>query len=67
MADSAAPDRISYSMGRKLNMGNYESCDFHISYSTDVGEGETRKEALARAVKLVERSVTEKEQELRRG
>lgn len=29
------PDRISISIGRKINLGNYESYDFHVSYSSD--------------------------------
>lgn len=35
------PDRISVSIGRKVNIGNYESVDFHVSLSSDVsGEKE---------------------------
>jgi len=43
-------DRISYSEGVKINIGDYESRDVHISYSTDVkkrktrGHNKTRKE-----------------------
>lgn len=29
-------ERISYSQGRKINLGNFESLDFHYSYSADI-------------------------------
>lgn len=59
------PDRISYSFGMKVNMGNYESADFHVSYSTDVKEKESAKEALARAISFVEEQAEGKLDELR--
>jgi len=46
-------DRVSVSLGQKINMGNYESLDFHYSYSTDVQEGETATDAARRARKEV--------------
>ena len=48
------PDRISYSEGVKVNIGDYESRDVHISISTDVKEGETPKKAIQRAKKEVQ-------------
>jgi len=51
-------DRVSYSMGRKVNIGNYESIEIHESFSTDLLPGETREQALARAAGFVERTVT---------
>ena len=57
-------DRVNYSYGMKVNMGNYESADFHVSLSTDVKEGETPKQALARAIKFVEAEAEVKFDEL---
>lgn len=48
------PDRISYSLGMKVNLGNYESADFHISLSSDVESGETNEQALSRLQSFVE-------------
>jgi len=62
-----SPDRVSYSFGRKLNLGNYESADFHISYSTDVEAGETKKDAMARAVKFVELRAAEAQNRITNG
>lgn len=59
------PDRVSYSFGMKVNMGNYESADFHVSYSTDLKKGETAKDALARAITFVENESEVKLDELR--
>lgn len=56
-------DRISYSFGCKINMGNYESVDIHMSLSTDVSEGETLDKALKRAQKFVEAKIEEKRDE----
>jgi hypothetical protein len=50
-------DRLSYSFGVKMNIGNYQSVDFHISYSSDVKEGETPDKALTRIKKYVEAKV----------
>ena len=33
---NGTPDRISVSIGKKINTGNYESVDLHVSISTDV-------------------------------
>lgn len=58
------PDRINYSFGMKVNMGNYESTDFHISFTTDVKEDETKEQAYQRAVKFVEKEAERKFHEL---
>jgi len=47
-------DRVSYSFGLKLNIGNYQSLDFHLSYSTDRREDETAEEAYERCRMFVE-------------
>lgn len=51
MSDS---DRISYSFGAKINIGNYQSIDFHISYSSDVKSEENTDTAYNRVKKYVE-------------
>jgi len=43
----------------KINIGNYQSVDFHLSHSTDVREGETKEEAMARAAAFVEKTADE--------
>ena len=67
MKSNGQPDRISYSFGMKINMGNYESVDVHMSLSTDVAEGETQEKALKRAQKFVESKVEEKHEEFIRA
>ena len=37
--------RINVSVGRKVNIGNYESLDFHFSDSRDVADSENLKDA----------------------
>jgi hypothetical protein len=58
-------DRISYGYSVKLNTGNYESADYHASMSTDLREGETPQQAMARAQEFVESVVRERVQALR--
>jgi len=50
----AEADRVSYTFGMKLNMGNFQSVDYHISHSSDVMANETPAKALKRVVKFVE-------------
>jgi hypothetical protein len=47
-------DRVTYSFGTKLNLGNYESADFHISFSSDVKDGETCESAFNRVKAFVD-------------
>ena len=47
-------DRVSYSYGIKLSDGHYGSRDAHVSYSSDVKEGETKEQAMARVKTFVE-------------
>ena len=42
------PDRVTFSESRKINLGNYESQDVFVSYSTDVAKGEKPEKALLR-------------------
>jgi len=59
------PDRVSYSFSGKVNIGNYESIGFHISYETDVKEGENPSKTLKRVQYFVETKAEEKLDELR--
>ena len=58
-------DRVSYSLSRKVNIGNYESIEIHESFSTDIQPGETQEAALARAAGFVERTVAARVKMLR--
>ena len=48
-------ERVSYSYGMKLpGPVPYSSIDFHLSFSTDLREGETPKQAMERARKFIQ-------------
>ncbi|NBW99425.1 hypothetical protein EBR03_07620 [bacterium] len=53
-------DRISYSAGMKVNIGNYESADFHVSMSSDVRAKETPEQALKRIAEFVDGELEKK-------
>ena len=53
------PDRVSYSFGMKINVGNYESKDFHVSLTSDIRDGETTEKALDRVRHEVEKYAQE--------
>lgn len=59
------PNRISYSFGMKVNLGNYESADFHISLSSDVEPHESLKQAMGRIQAFVEEECDKKFTELK--
>ena len=58
-------DRVNYSYGMKVNLGNYESADFHMSLSSDVRVGETPEDAMERVKFFVENESEKKFDELR--
>jgi len=60
-------DRISYSEGVKINIGEYESRDVHISYSTNVSNREKPNDALKRARKTVQTSLMKAERKIRKA
>lgn len=64
MSDSV--DRISYSEGIKVNIGDYESRDVHVSYSTDVKSKEKSSDAIKRARKTVQISLRNAERKIRK-
>lgn len=45
--------RINVSLGRKYNLGNYESVDIHVSLSVDVEPGQTVPEAFDKTFQAV--------------
>ena len=53
--DNKICDRISYSEGVKINIGDYESRDIHISYSSDIQKDETFNKAFLRVSKKVKK------------
>lgn len=60
-------DRISYSESVKVNIGDYESRDVHISYSTSVRAGEQIEDAFNRASKVVRKRLKVKEKRIRQA
>lgn len=58
-------DRINYSEGVKIAIGDYESRDVHISYTTTVRKTEKPKESIARAKKTVQMSLRKAEKRIR--
>ncbi len=61
------PDRISYSEGVKVAIGDYESRDVHISYSTNVNKKEKVSDAVKRAKKTVHISLRNAERKIRKN
>ena len=61
------PDRISYSEGVKVSIGDYEARDVHISYSTTIKEGENAKKAVSRARKVVQDKLKVCERQIRKS
>ena len=61
----STPDRISYSLGGKVNTGNYENVDYHVGMSSDVRDGETPEKALRRIKKFIEEQADKEANEIR--
>ncbi len=59
-------DRVTYSETVKVNVGNYESKDIFVSFSTDLNPGESVEDALKRARAEVTPRVEALEQRLRK-
>lgn len=57
-------DRVSFTAGLKINMGDYESASIQFSYSSDVGYTEGREEATKRVVGYVEKVLEAKKNEI---
>lgn len=58
-------DRISYSEGVKINIGDYESRDVHISFSTAVKDNEQPQESIQRARSVVREELRKYEKRIR--
>ncbi len=58
-------ERVSVSLGKKINCGNYESVDIHYSYSTDLLDSETPQAAFKRAEEEVAHVIKEKTKEIK--
>lgn len=59
------PDRVSFSFGAKVSIAQYESADFHMTYSSDVKANETPAQAFKRVSKFVEEESEKKLDEVR--
>lgn len=59
-------DKVNYSEGVKVAIGDYESRDVHISYSTNVKKKEKVSDALKRAKKTVQLSLMKAERKIRK-
>ena len=57
-------DRVNYSMGMKLNIGNYQSVDVHASMSSDVKDGESWNQAYLRCMTFIEEKLEKKREEI---
>jgi len=64
---SDALDRINYSEGVKVSIGDYESRDIHIAYSTDVKKKEQPADAIKRAKKTVQIALCKAERKIRKN
>lgn len=58
-------DRVTYSESVKVNIGNYESREVTLFYSTDFEEGEEFEDAIQRARSKVRRTLTTCEKRIR--
>ena len=61
------PDRVWFSDGLKMNLGDYQSADVNAGMSTDVRPGETAEQAFDRARKTVEAQVFAEAKRVRAG
>lgn len=50
-------DRLSYSFGVKMNIGNYQNIDLNVEYASDVRSDETPDKAFVRIKKYVEKKI----------
>jgi len=61
------PDRVTYSEAVKINIGDYESRDVHISFSSEIKEGETFQKAVSRTKVRVQKELLKREREIRQS
>lgn len=58
-------DRISYGESVKINIGDYESREVYMSYSSNIKEGETFDKAIDRVNSKVKRRLEKFEKKVR--
>lgn len=64
-APQVEPTRVGVSVGYKMNLGNFENADVHISVSTSARPGETAGDQVDRVFSLVEAKLVEKFNEMK--
>ncbi len=62
-----APDRVWFSDGVKMNLGDYQSASVDAGMSSDVRVGETVEQAFDRVRKVVEQQVAGEASRVRNG
>ena len=55
--NNGQPDRVHFSFGQTINLGNYESAKFDAGMSSDVGPDETVEQAQERVQEQVKRAI----------
>lgn len=65
--EKGSPDRVWFSDGLKLNMGDYESVSVDAGMSSDVRPGETAAQAFERVRKQVQGEVAAQAKRVRKG
>ena len=58
-------DRLLYSESVKVNIGDYESRDVHISYSSDINKDESFDDAYKRVSSMVKKKLYVSEKKIR--
>ena len=66
MADEKNPDRVHYSISRKMSTADYENVTITYGYSSDFKKDETLEQATTRVVEHVEDFIGSKETEIRK-
>jgi hypothetical protein len=65
--NGSSPDRVWFSEGMKINLGNYQSYDVGAGMTTDVREGETPEQAYARCRKATRAQLESRAAKVQRG
>jgi len=55
-----ANDRITYSLGYTINLGNYENAKIDVSYSADVGDDDDTRKMFKKITAWVEHQADNK-------
>ncbi len=65
--EKGSPDRVWFSDGLKLNLGDYQSASVDAGMSSDLKPGESVEEAFLRVRKVVETEVLREASRVRKG